>query len=34
MLEEEPKAEQQRGEPVGGIRLFIRALWNRLFGRG
>ena len=35
MLEEEsPKAEQPQAKPVGGIRLFFRALWNRLFRRG
>jgi uncharacterized protein len=34
MLEEEsPKAEQPQAKPVGGIRLFFRALWNRLFRR-
>jgi carbon monoxide dehydrogenase subunit G len=34
MLEEEhPKAAQPQAKPVGGIRLFFRALWNRLFGR-
>lgn len=34
LAEERPADEAPPSKPVGGIRLFFRALWNRLFRRG
>lgn len=33
LAEEHPEAEARKARAVGGIRLFLRALWNRLFRR-